>query len=346
MFHGVPRNAAKIPGDLYALRSNVQVEQLEDPSKLPTRLVVLPWGEHKTAKGAFKVNEVTLSAMPANQALTNFDRVCLDFDHNTVPGQPSYKGEPAKIAAYARPVVLSGEGIVYEDIEWTPEGREYVSGGHYRDLSPAVKTDAQGNVVFLHSAAVCRQGAVPDLILCSAESSTNTTTNPTQEPMIYKQMLCSILGLDPEKASDEEITAAADKAANPDKGGEGEEGKAKESTANKTEDGDKVAALSAKVETLSANLERVIGASTATERANIIALAAREGKVVPKVAEKMDLEDLKALCAELPVTVPLEKRTWPGKVETLSADPQITAAQQQVNRTLGISKETFAKHNA
>ena len=249
----MPRDAASIPGDLIALRSNVQIGQFEGPSKLPSRLVVLPCGDHKTAKGSFRVNEVTLSALPVNQAATNFDRVCLDFDHNTVPGQPAYKGEPTKIAAYARPVCLAGEGIVYEDIEWTPEGREYVSGGHYRDLSPAVKTDASGNVIFLHSAAVCRQGAVPDLILFSAQSTHQTHQPKKENTMDPKKLLCVILGLDAEKATDEEIEAAAQKAAD----------EAKTDKTSIEEKGEKkpdVDALTAKVDALSANVANILKA--------------------------------------------------------------------------------------
>jgi len=336
----VPRDAASIPGDLIALRSNVQIGQLEDPSKLPTRLVVLPWGEHKTANGSFQVNDVTLSAMPKNQIATNFDRVCLDFDHNTVPGQPAYKGEPTKIAAYARPVCLAGEGIVYEDIEWTPEGREYVSGGHYRDLSPAVKTDASGNVIFLHSAAVCRQGAVPDLILFSADSSTHTKPIKTKHTMDPKKFLCVILGLDPEKATDEEIEAAAQKAAD-----EAKEAKAKPDS--DPEEKSEVAALSAQVATLSANVAKVLEASTSGARAEIIALAATQGKVIPPAALKLANEHLKALVADLPVTVPLKKSTIPGSIEALSANSALNDDRSidEVCSALGMSREIFDKHN-
>ena len=331
----MPRDAASIPGDLIALRSNVQITQPEDPSKLPTRLVVLPWGEHKTAKGSFQVNDVTLSAMPKNQELTNFDRVCLDFDHNTVPGQPAYKGEPTKIAAYARPVCLAGEGIVYEDIEWTPEGREYVSGGHYRDLSPAVKTDTAGNVIFLHSAAVCRQGAVPDLILFSAHHLPATQTPPKTKHMDPKALLCAILGLDPEKATDEEITAAAHAAADSLKKPE-----------DKTDAKPEVDALTARVDALSADVAKVLEASTSHDRANIIALASSQGKVIPAPALKLGNEDLKALVADLPVTVPLEKRTPSGSTEALSASSELQSAEAEVIKGLGISEDAFKKHNA
>lgn len=341
----VPTAASKIPGDLFALGvlgAGVQVPQIEDPAKLPERLVVFPWGEHKTAKGLFRVNEVTLSSLPANQKLTNFDRVVLDFDHNTVPGSASYKGEPALIAATARVACHAGEGIVYEDIQWTEEGRKFIGGGHYRDLSPTVKRDASGNVIWLHSAAACRVGVVPDLILFSS-STEDTKPNPKNTPTMdlekLKALLCALLGLDPEKAADEEIEAAAKKAGEQEK---------KEEAAKKAEPGDKTEQkneLSEKVDKLSATVEAFIGASQKGERDRLIQSASRAGKVLPKVAESLPLETLSALIDELPVTVPVEKRT-PAGVDALSASELSTnSAQDEVNRNLGISKETFEKHN-
>jgi len=343
---GVLTAASKIPGDLFALGalgSGVQVPQIEDPAKLPDRLVVFPWGEHKTAKGMFRVGEVTLSSLPANQKLTNFDRVVLDFDHNTVPGSASYKGEPALIAATARVACHAGEGIVYEDIQWTEEGKRFIGGGHYRDLSPTVKRDASGNVIWLHSAAACRVGVVPDLILFSASTEEPNNPNPKNNPAMdiekLKAIVCALLGLDPEKATDEEIEAAAKKAS---------EKEAKEAAAatgsgeNKSKGTEE---LSDKVDKLSATVNAFISASQKGERERLLERATREGKVVPKAISALPVETLSALIDELPVTVPVEKRTVAG-VDALSASTvSLNNAQDEVNRALGISKDTFEKHN-
>ena len=329
------QDAALIPGELYALRANAQIAQVEDPSKLPTRLVIFPWGDHDTPQGVFHVNEKTLSSLAANQKLTNFDRVCLDFNHNTVPGNPSYKGEPAPVAAYARPVCLAGEGIVYEDIEWTDDGKKFIGGGHYRDISPAVKRDKDNNVIFLHSAAVCRQGAVPDLILFSADSSTHTKPTKTKHTMDPKKLLCVILGLDPEKATDEEIEAAAQKAAD----------EAKESKID-PEEKSEVATLSAEVKKLTGIVENDRKSREDAARQEVIALAASEGKVVPKGAEKLDIVDLKTLCADLPVTVELGKRT---NITALAADGsslEHKGVEDSVKNALGISDEEWKTHKA
>ena len=328
----MPRDASLVPGDLYAL--HVKGEPLiSDPEKLPTRMVVFPWGDNESTKGLFRVNEVTLSALPINQKLTGFERVCIDFNHNTVPGTEFYKGEPCEVAAYADVLCVENEGIVYDNIDWTPAGRKFIGDGHYRDLSPAPKKDAQGNVIFLHSVAACRQGAVTDLILLSADYSTTNPPPKTKHTMDPKKLLCAILGLDPEKATDEEIEAAAQKAADDAK-----------TPAEKTEAPTALTALAAEVKNLHLLITGDRKAREDSERQGIIALAAGEGKVVPKGAEKLDIADLKTLCADLPVTVPLGKRTT---ATALSADPAIVqGADAEVIKGLGITEDAFKKHNA
>ena len=137
---------------------------------LPSRLLIAPWGEHLTPKGRIVVGNRTLSQLAGNQRITQFERVALDFNHNTVPGAEAYQGEPAKVAAHGTPRILAGEGIVLENLEWTQEGKDFVGGGHYIDLSPTVLTDGNDEIVFLHSAAVCRQGCIPNLTLFSADA--------------------------------------------------------------------------------------------------------------------------------------------------------------------------------
>ena len=330
----MPRDASLVPGDLYAL--HVKGEPLiPDPEKLPTRMVVFPWGDNESTKGLFRVNEVTLSSLPRNQKLTGFERVCIDFNHNTVPGTEFYKGEPCEVAAYADVLCVENEGIVYDNIEWTPAGRKFIGDGHYRDLSPAPKKDAQDNVIFLHSVAACRQGSVTDLILLSAGNSTHTKPTKTKHTMDPKKLLCVILGLDPEKATDEEIEAAAQKAAD----------EAKESKID-PEEKSEVAALSAEVKKLTGIVENDRKSREDAARQEVIALAASEGKVVPKGAEKLDIVDLKTLCADLPVTVELGKRT---NITALAADGsslEHKGVEDSVKNALGISDEEWKTHKA
>ena len=141
---------------------------------LPSRLVVMPWGDNEINGGeVLRVNATTLRELPLNQKRVNFDRVALDFNHNSVEGTPFYKGEPAKVAGFATLSVIEGEGIVYDDIQYTPEGEDALRGGHYIDLSPAVKHNEAGEVIFLHSCAACRQGQVRGLSILAADPFEN-----------------------------------------------------------------------------------------------------------------------------------------------------------------------------
>lgn len=299
-----------------------------DPANLPAELLVLKWGDNETPDGIVKVGPTTLRSLAANQTRTNFDRVCLDYNHNTVPGSPFYKGEPNEVAAYGVATVEDGVGIKICSLEWTESAPKYVGGGHYRDLSPAIKVDpVSGEVIFLHSAAVCRQGAVTGLILNSASStSTKTKTEKTMDP---KKLLLAILGL-ADDASDQEIQAAAEKF--------GKEEKTEPEHAD-------VKALAATVKTQGEALIALTTRMDGEARAGIIALAANEGKVVPDEVKALPLDQLRTLCAKLPVTVPVTRET--PDVVILSADGgRVTdPVQRQINQNLGISDEQFAKHN-
>ena len=141
--------------------------RLAQTGELPARILMMKWGENETAEGIMTVGLKTLQASTVWDSL-GFGQVAIDFNHNTVPGHPSYQGEPAPIAAMATPRVIEDEGLVFDDIIWTDEGRK--NRQHYPDLSPAIKLDDQGEVIFCHSGALARNGAVKDLHLCAASA--------------------------------------------------------------------------------------------------------------------------------------------------------------------------------
>lgn len=146
---------------------------LRAPSRLlaegepPTRLVLLKWGDNESSEGNYRVGPKTLAASKLWPQL-GYGEVALDFAHNTVKGHPSYQGEPAKIAAMATLSVEEGVGLVFNNLRWTKEGLE--NRAHYPDLSPTVKAGEDGEVIFCHSGALCRNGAVEGLHAFSAES--------------------------------------------------------------------------------------------------------------------------------------------------------------------------------
>ncbi len=324
----------------------------------PSRLLIAKWGKNESANGNFTVGSKTKKFLPALQKLLGFDTVALDFEHNTVPNTEAYRAdkEPRNVAGHAGLEVVEGEGIYAHNVQWTPHGVKSVKEGLHPDLSPTIKTDDDGEVVFVHSAGLCRQGAVTDLrVFSAAEILTPTqlacfsaTINPpANSAMDYKKLLTLLLGLDA-NAADADIETAAKKFA--------------ETTQSHT------ASLKTLTENLAA-LQKAITAGVGThsadglkkldeiiaaigkrlddqERAHIVAQAIRDGKLIPNSAAAMPLEQFRTLVSELPANqVPIAQRT-PEGLKSFSAATPADSTAEIMRQRLGISKEDWAKHSA
>lgn len=297
--------------------------------EFPESVSFLKWGENKTAQGTVIVGEKTLAVLSANLKKAGFDEVVIDFNHNTVPGSDTYKGEPAQVAAtHCKPTVTREDGIVFLGCQWTPEGK--ANAHHYPDLSPTIQTDENGEVIFIHSGAICRNGATEDLRFFSA--------NPILSSMLNLDPLRKLLHLSAD-ATDADINAAVDAALS-----------------------DNLVTLSAKfgiqkpekveltdLALLAARLDDIERNNYLQGVEMIREDAASAGRVIP--ADWLPGEDgkgglplaqLRKLSASLPVTVPLEQRT-PDNLRTLSADPFASADQREIARQLGIKPELLAK---
>jgi phage I-like protein len=306
---------------------------------LPNRILVMPWGASQTTEGQITVNEVTLNSLPAYNASKNWDRPALDFEHSSVPGSATYKGEPVKVAGYGSVQVVEGEGIYMLMSSWTQEGKEYAAGGHYGDLSPVIHTNNKGEVIGLHSAALCRHGATPGLIFLSA-TPTSKTMDQNKPPQSADELFNALkgalkLGAD---ATPGDVMTGLTKALS-----------AKVELEKKAEDkpapaDDAVKTLTATVTDLAATVKTLSASVEGSERANILAQANREGKQVPKTAEGLPLDQLKALCAELPVTVPLEKRTPDATALMLSGTGGVNPEAASVSKHTGVSDEDRKKY--
>jgi phage I-like protein len=304
-----------------------------DGKTLPERLLVVPWGSVDTNQGKVTCNELALAVLKANQDAAKYDRVALDFSHNTVPGTEHYQGEPAKIAALGSLSIEQGRGIFLTDLEWTPEGKEHALGGHYPDISPAVKRNDAGEVFFVHSVALCRQGEVDGLTLFSAdiknEHLMKTSLNDLDPAAVRAtvNVFRVALGL-PEIAEG----AAADAI-----------------TAGTTEAIDKITAMAKAGQPASADTTALSARMDAIERNGIIALASSQGKVIPLTAEQIaatPVTTLSAMVEKLPVTVPVSAKTSENAKDltVLSADGKTTAEMQSTLNRMGLSDDDFKKY--
>ena len=282
---------------------------------LPKRLKLLNWGVNDSKKGPVVVGPLTLSALAERQALYGFDKIGIDYEHQSVPQHPNFLPPPREYAAYGVPRVVENEGLFLEDIEWTPSGLE--KARNYIDLSPTPLIE-NGEVVFLHSVALCPQGAVDGLSFFSADFK---ITKPTKSMNPELLKILSAMFNVPE-TSDEATLLAAGKTF--------VEKAAKESK----DDAPGMTALAAELKALSARFD-------SAERENIINAAVTAGKIVPNSAKDLPVEKLRALVAELPADqVPLDKRT-PEQVKTLSTN--LSASDLAVCKQLGLKPEEFLK---
>lgn len=283
---------------------------------LPSRLKLLNWGRNPSTKGDIYVNATTLASLHANQSRLGFDKVALDWEHNTVPGSPEFERtrEPRSVAAFGVPEVVSGDGLYLNNLTWTPDGQ--ASAKNFPDLSPCVLMDESGTVTFLHSSALTRTGSVEGLEFLSALSSlssllslTSLPSNPNQKPN--------------HKMTDQEIQAAIANALAP---------------LNQS-----LTALTAKVDAikpadltpLSARLDRFETA----EKSKIVADFAAQGKT-PKNAKgevlkaddllKLSVDELQLLHANSPANiVPLSARTGNPAIAPSTPEADANAARKR-----------------
>lgn len=136
--------------------------------QLPSRLKLFNWGRNDTASGPVVLNDVTSREFAANQRRTGRVRVAIDFEHNTVPETLEYarSKEPRPVAGYGTPLLIPGAGLYLDEISTTPAGESNFQ--NYEDLSPTPWLAPGGTLMGLHSAALCRAGAVYSLTLAGA----------------------------------------------------------------------------------------------------------------------------------------------------------------------------------
>lgn len=324
---------------------------------LPRRLKLLDWGRNETVKGPILVNDVTAARMPVLQAARGFDRVALDYEHNTVEGSAEFSRtkEPREVAAYGVPVLIKGEGLFLDQVAYTPSGETHAR--NYADLSPTPELAADGTVLFLHSVALVRQGAVEGLSFFSVEMADGepapdleqVNQNEQENQLMEKIMglLRKALGLK-DDCPEEDIVAAFQTlgALQP------------KIVALETAMAPLVALTAAdgQLTLLSAGLDGVKGKIGDTDvtgkitalsadldgvRKDLVCYQARmEGKVVPLSAEQLTatpLATLQEMVGKLPVTVPVGTLTpLSVKEPAAGAGAVHTAADIAVAKACGV----------
>lgn len=333
------------PDKVILLRTTgVAVALSADAAKLPRRIKVLNWGENPNCHGR-RVNVGPLFAKCLSSAVYPYRQVALDFEHNTFPGTAAYKEsrEPRPVAGFGSIEVVEGRGVYLTMSSWTPEGERMAV--NYADVSAGAVTDEDGNVVAVSSVALCRAGAVDGMDFVEAPLSGGVSSalsgiinnNQEGQAMDFKALLIKSLGLG-DDATDEAIQAALAKALErkPDENQEARQ--AAMSAAVKAAVAEAVKPIQEQVAALSA-------AAVAHEKQDLVAEAAREGKVVALSADalaKLSVGDLKATIAKTAVTVPLSAKT-PATVKETAPSGEVPDEFRRIALNCGVSPDIFRK---
>jgi phage I-like protein len=328
---------------------------------LPRRLKLLNWGVNQTVYGPVIVNETTAALLPMNQKKLGFDTIALDYEHNTVPKTPEFERtkEPREIAANGVPLVVPGEGLFFDALEYTPSGRQ--NHLNYHDLSPTPKLSDKGEVVFLHSVALCRQGAVEDLHYFSVTLGTadDEQSNQNQENSMNDLMafLKKVFRL-PETATEDDVLSAFQNATSMAGDGGGDpvpcsvriialETAIKPLAALVAADG-QLTTLSAGLDGLKTRIGdvdvqgKITALSSTLEgvQKDVMCFMARvAGKVVPLSAEdlaKTSIETLAGMIEKLPSIVPVNQLTALSATAGAETTPAISEGDAKIARACGL----------
>jgi hypothetical protein len=285
---------------------------LASAPNLPARLKILAWGENATVKGPVRLGEKSARVLPLNQKALGFEEVALDFEHNTLEGSPEFARtkEPRAVAAYGKLSVIAGDGLYLDELRWTPTGK--TEAFNFADLSPAIELDADGDVTFLHSVALTRNGAVHDLSFFNADKKIMTNPNPNAE-MFTVADFSAAFGLRAEAVKDDVLKKLTDLCALTALDGRL---KALEAGATVTAAAT-ITALTARLEKLESLQSADATAREKAERGQIIVRFAAEGKVPLKpdgaayTTEELlalSADTLRLLLANAAASVPLHAR--------------------------------------
>ena len=288
---------------------------------LPTTLKVLNWGKNNTTKGIFTVDERTLKAFDETQSQMGWDKVVLDYEHNTVPGSSTFKDseEPRPVAAHLSCKVVPYEGLFCTVHDWTdgPTGGKQ-NAKNYADLSAsplAVKCGDENIVIGCHSVALTQHGATEGLEFLSSDfgsgfaAKLNTLSATFNETYLMNNphvaALRTLLGMADTDSDESVLSAMADKIkkkelscrSGPLDNAGGTTPKVEGLSADAVAKivADAIKPLAANVTALSTASETAAKNAELTERNSLVAEFAKQGKVCPLSAESVLITPIAAI---------------------------------------------------
>lgn len=324
---------------------------------VPTEIQLIPYGVHDTPKyGKIVVDDESLTAIMNERAKRKNDDV-IDYEHQTFADPPII----APAAGWIKKLINKGKDGIWGVIEWTEKARQMIVNKEYRYFSPITWTRKKdGKVLDLMGGGLTNfpniDGMVP--LINKREFRADAEIQNHKEDTAMLQKLLELLGL-PAETTEEQLleaiaklkeaaTAKPEEAAAANKAvldalGLKEDAKESEITGtilamkqSHTQHGD-----------LSKTVQDLIARNAQRDADEAVTLAINDGKITPAQKPwatdyaKRDLAGFQVFVSKAPVVVRTDKIVKDEK----GGGEQLDDTQVQVNKMLGISDETFKKHN-
>ncbi len=350
--------------------------QGEAPKEPPSIIQLCPLGYHYRGSRPFYLAPEDIPTIIANFEAWPPD-VVIDYEHGT--HRQGEQGLKAPAAAWIGKLIDGGErGLLAEIKEWTPEGTYHVLEKEYRYVSPVFLLDENEHAQELLSVGLTNFPGVPIDPVMNRNNQTGKEEKVMDELM---KKLRTLFGLN-DKAGEDDIYTAAETSVNRMDPVRKELGLADDATDDQVLDAVKVSVnriahpevlkllklddkagvteVTGKIVTLQNSSENRGDVGTRIEqlekdakdrrRDELVDRAKKEGKITANQmdwAKKMAGDDpagFEKFLESAPVVVNT-RELGNEHVDTGSGDALIDEGQASVNRQLGISEETFKKHN-
>lgn len=308
-----------------------------DLTGIPGKIQLLPAGEiNPKGKASFIVDAAARAEILANHAKETNDLV-IDYEHQ------SLAGSQAPAAGWVKELEDRGDGAVggiWGRVEWTTRASEYLKNREYRYLSPVIRFKTATRRAFeLCGAGLTNLPAIDGMVPVVNKSGGLADTGTGNGDMAVK--IKGLLGLT-EAATDAEVLDglgtlrdaidAIIKALGLPEGSSTAEIKAKMLALKMGEETG---------EALSAQLrEREVDGA--------VQEALKTGKITPAQSDDarrfamLDIEAFRAFYKAAPPVIPTGSLAGNEHVRRGGGDD----VQRSINKTMGVSEETFKKYNA
>ncbi len=152
---------------------------------VPDRVLIVPWGEVRSASGTFVADEKAMRAAVSEFEAHGTD-LPIDYEHQTLGGSYSSPTGQAPAAGWIRSLAVvppsettSDEPGLWAEVSWTSEAREKLAGRQYRYLSPvALVRRSDRRLVGVHSVALTNKPAIVGMRPVVSRSETIAAAEP------------------------------------------------------------------------------------------------------------------------------------------------------------------------